>query len=118
MKIAHINENNQLLGWYSTDIHKEIPTPNIEVTEEQWQIAIDNGHNKVNKDGTTELFDFRTAEEIAEADKQAQIVQSKAYLNETEFKFNDDYDQKDTQEWLEIKAKRQEARELIRSLEN
>jgi hypothetical protein len=85
MKIAHINENNQLLGWYSTDIHKEIPTPNIEVTEEQWQTAIDNGHNKVNEDGTTELFDFRTAEEIVEADKQDQIAQAKAYLNETDW---------------------------------
>ena len=50
-------------GYY--DISK-IPTPNIEVTDEQWQIAINSGHNKVNADGTTELFDFRTPEEIAQ----------------------------------------------------
>lgn len=64
MKIAHINENNQLLGWYDNKIHTTIPIPNIEVSDEVWQNAIDNNHNKVNNDGTTELFDFRTSEEI------------------------------------------------------
>lgn len=54
MKYAHINTYGQLLGWYDDSIHKEIPTPNIEVTEEQWLIAINNGHNKVNQDGSTE----------------------------------------------------------------
>ena len=33
----------------------------------------------------------------------------------TEFKFNADYDQKDTPEWLELKAKRQVAREFVRA---
>ena len=78
MKIAHINENNQLLGWYDKDIHEVIPTPNIEVTDEQWQEAIDNGHNKVNEDGTTELFDFRTAEEIAEQTLKEEIAFKKS----------------------------------------
>ena len=66
MKYANIDKNNKILGWYDKDIHTEIPTPNIEVTDEQWQIAINSGHNKVNKDRTTELFDFRTPEEIAQ----------------------------------------------------
>jgi hypothetical protein len=64
MKIAHINEQNKLLGWYDTEIHSTIPIPNIEVTDEVWQNAINNNHNKVNLDGTTENYDFRSPEEI------------------------------------------------------
>lgn len=70
MKYAHINENGQLLGWYDKEIHTSIPTPNIEVSDEQWQIAMDNEHNKVNKDGLTEFFDFRT-----EAEKDHQLLE-------------------------------------------
>lgn len=63
MKYAHLDINNKILGWYDDDIHVIIPTPNIEVSNEQWQTAIAHNHNKVNNDGTTELFDFRTEEE-------------------------------------------------------
>lgn len=66
MKKAHIDGTNQLLGWYDDDLHSVIPLPHIEVTEEQWQEAIDKHHNKVNHDGTTEVFDFRTPEELAQ----------------------------------------------------
>lgn len=65
MKYAHIDTNNKLLGWYDKDIHNVIPTPNIEVSEEAWQVAIESGHNKVNINGTTEFQDFRTASELA-----------------------------------------------------
>ena len=64
MKYAHIDTNNKLLGWYDPDIHDTIPMPTIEVTDEQWQIAIDSGHTKINVDGTTEIFDFRSGDEI------------------------------------------------------
>lgn len=60
MKIAHIDENNKLLGWYDTEFHINIPEPNITVSDEVWQTAVQEGHNRVNADGTTELFDFRT----------------------------------------------------------
>ena len=63
MKLAHINENNKNLGWYDSNIHSTIPSPTVEVSDEQWQTAIDNNHNKANSDGTTETFDFRTDEE-------------------------------------------------------
>lgn len=85
MKYAHIDNNRKLLGWYDSNIHKNIPTPNIEVSDEQWQIAIDNGHNKVNEDGTTELFDFRTQDEIYESIKNQNINKAKAYLAETDW---------------------------------
>lgn len=65
MKFAHIQENGKLLGWYDDSIHQEIPTPNIQVSNEVWQNAIDNNHNKIDTDGSTLLFDFRTADEVA-----------------------------------------------------
>jgi len=45
MKYAHLDENNKLLGWYSPDVHENIPTPNIEVTEEAWQAALEVNAN-------------------------------------------------------------------------
>ena len=63
MKKAHIDEKNKLLGWYDTEIHTTIPEPNIIVSDEQWQISINNNHNKVNNDGSTENFDFRNEDE-------------------------------------------------------
>ena len=64
MKIAHINTENKLLGWYDSSIHKNIPTPNIQVTKEQWKDSITNNCNKINKDGTPEIFDFRIDADI------------------------------------------------------
>lgn len=42
------------------------------------------------------------------------IAEARKLLDSTQFKFGDDYDQKDTPEWLALKVKRQEAREFIR----
>lgn len=70
MKFAYINEQYKILGWYDLDIHSEIPSPNIEVSDEVWQNAIDNNHNRANEDGTTELFDFRNDNEKLQDYKQ------------------------------------------------
>lgn len=56
-----------------------------------------------------------TEEEQAKVELEAKISEAKQFLNDTQFKFGDDYDQKDTTEWLELKAKRQELRVFIRS---
>ena len=115
MKIAHINENNQLLGWYDKDIHTEIPNPNIEVTDEVWQIAINSGHNKVNNDGTTELFDFRTSEEIETQNLLNKINEAKQYLSSTDYKMTIDYFATLTKEVQdELIASRVVARQFIR----
>lgn len=115
MKYANIiKKTGQLLGWYDKDIHASIPAPNIEVSDEEWQNAINNNHNKVNTDGTTETCDFRTSEEINEQELKAKLSEAQALLDSTQFKFGDDYDQKDTPEWLALKVKRQEARAFIR----
>lgn len=45
MKYAHIDENNNLLGWYTLDVHEVIPTPNIEVSDETWSEALNINAN-------------------------------------------------------------------------
>ena len=65
MKYVHL-ENNKILGWYSDDIHSNIPTPNIEVTEEVWQEAININANCY-ENGEFLHKDFRTDEELEEA---------------------------------------------------
>jgi len=114
MKYAHLEKDiNKLLGWYDDNIHLEIPTPNIKVKDEVWQEALNINANCY-ENGKFIVKDFRTDEEIRTAEINTQIAEAKAYLASTDFKFNDDYDQNDTPEWLEIKAKRAEAREFIR----
>ena len=51
----------------------------------------------------------------AKYEKSATLSKAKALLDSTQFKFGDDYDQKDTSEWLELEAQRQAARGLIRA---
>ena len=64
MKYAHL-ENNKILGWYSDDIHEVIPTPNIEVSDEQWQEALIINANCY-ENGKFIVKDFRTEEELEE----------------------------------------------------
>ena len=90
MKYAHIDENNKLLGFYDNEVHSEIPEPKIQLTKEQWKNALDNNHNKINSDGSSETFDFRTNEEKASdqayldelAQKETDKASGKAKLKE------------------------------------
>ena len=71
MKYAHIeNGTNRLLGWYTKEIHSKIPTPNIKVTDEVWQEAININANCY-ENGEFIRKDFRTEEE-----KEKQRVQN------------------------------------------
>ena len=63
MKYANIeNGTNKLLGWYDKRIHLEIPTPNIEVTDEVWQEALNINANCY-ENGKFIFKDFRTDEQ-------------------------------------------------------
>ena len=63
MKYANIEQNtNKLLGWYDKRIHLEIPTPNIEVTDEVWQEALNINANCY-ENGEFICKDFRTDEQ-------------------------------------------------------
>ena len=74
MKYAHIDSNNKLLGWYSDDVHSAIPTPNVVVTDEQWQTSLDNNYNSINSDGSGSVVDFSTDEEKASRVRNARDV--------------------------------------------
>lgn len=63
----------------------------------------------------SDAYVYPTEEEIAQQELKTKINEMEVFLNNTQFKFGDDYDLKDTPEWLELKAKRQEAREFIRA---
>ena len=65
-------------------------------------------------------YDTSYSEEVVETmaakyEKNVALKRARELLDSTQFKFGDDYDQKDTPEWLELKAKRQEARDFIRN---
>ena len=67
MKYANIEQNtNKLLGWYDKRIHLEIPTPNIEVTDEVWQEALNINANCY-ENGEFILKDFTTDEQKEKA---------------------------------------------------
>ena len=86
MKYAHII-NTKLQGWYSDEIHSEIPTPNIEVTDEVWQEAININANYY-ENGEFVVKDFRTADEIKQglynhwkAERQSKVDNIEVELN-------------------------------------
>ena len=85
MKYAHLEkETGKLLGWYSDDIHSNIPTPNIEVDEEIWKEALEINANCY-EDGKFIVKDFRTAEEINEQELQSKVAEANNYLKETDW---------------------------------
>jgi hypothetical protein len=101
MKKTHYdNTNGKILGWYDPKIHKEIPSPNIEITDEKWQIAIDDQHNHITSVGVTSLVDFRTDYEKLEdakilklaeieSDYNAEITADISYMSKT-FNFDNE----------------------------
>ena len=118
MKYSHLEENtNKLLGWYDNEIHLEIPTPNIEVTDEVWQEALNINANCY-ENGKFIVKDFRTDEEIRTAEINTQIAEANAYLTSTDFYMTvDKYAELNETRKVELTTKRAEAREVINTLE-
>lgn len=69
-----INENRKILGRYLKSMHGEnIPVSALEVTQEVFNTSIQENHNYLNEDLTTEKRDLRTQEEIAEEERLAKL---------------------------------------------
>lgn len=89
MKYAHIIDT-RLLGWYDDSMYIEIPTPNIKVTDEVWQEAININANCY-EDNKFIVKDFRTDEEILQqkqnkfrADRDSFLQQADIAINKAE----------------------------------
>lgn len=82
--------------------------------------------NKVNVDGSTELVDFRTDEEITLAENKQKIFEAKEYLNDTDWvviKLNEaSLKEKDIdlllEKYADILTERDVKRNLINSIES
>jgi hypothetical protein len=118
MKYAHIDDKtNKILGWYSDDIHSEIPTPNIEVSDEVWQEALNTNANCY-EDGEFIVKDFRTESELLVEANKAKVQEAMAYLISTGWyieRLNDPSSGKAVPQ--EVLDKRAAARVLINELE-
>lgn len=76
MKFAHLEAGtNKLLGWYDSEIHTDIPIPNIKVSEKVWQAAIDITANCYENKKFIHK-DFRTSTEIDSA--RVSMIKAKA----------------------------------------
>ena len=81
MKYAHYNkETNEILGFYDDGIHENIPKPNLKITQEQWQEAINTNANYV---GNNKLI-YKQKEPSAEEKKQAELNELEAQIKEAE----------------------------------
>lgn len=104
MKYVHLEQDtNKILGWYDNEIHSDIPTPNIEVSDEVWQEAININANCYDN-GEFIVKDFRTPEEI-EQEAQAQFrAERDVLLKEADIEINklDDLG-KDSSAWREYR---------------
>lgn len=102
MKYVHYEaQTGKILGWYDVEIHgrhlpekrntkgevisearidiSSIPRPNKEVTDMEWQSALDSGVTVINSDGSFEKKDLRTPNEKAiEEETTAWITYKKA----------------------------------------
>jgi len=65
-KYAHLEKDtNKILGWYDKEIHKTIPTPNVEVENDVWKEALNINANTYDEAVQTFVIkDFRTLKEL------------------------------------------------------
>ena len=66
---AHITADQRILGWYTPEVHTDIPTPNVAFTEQEWRLAIEDSANCIVA-GVPRRMDLRTIEE-KRADERA-----------------------------------------------
>lgn len=82
MKYVNYNtDTNKILGFYDDSIHKTIPTPNVKISDDEWQEALQIGANYIEKGKPTKQeieIDERT-KQLAQI--EAEIAECKNYIN-------------------------------------
>ena len=82
MKYAHYDEKEKtLLGYYDDEIHDTIPTPNIEISDEDWLRALNENANSVDVKNQ-KLARIEVEQEKDE--KAKQLVEIEAEISECE----------------------------------
>lgn len=72
MKYVNYNaDTNEILGFYDDSIHKTIPTPNVKISDDEWQEALRIGANYIEKGKPT-----KREIEIDEHTKQLSEIQA------------------------------------------
>ncbi|RAZ49210.1 hypothetical protein [Campylobacter hyointestinalis] len=81
--VNYDKKSNEILGYYDSEIHETIPTPNIEISDEAWQEAISINATHV-KPETKELYKLEPEELVIQEPKIDKITlrQTKLILNQ------------------------------------
>jgi len=108
MKYTILDTNGLPTAFYSDDIHSDIPTDAIEITDEQWLECLNNQGTRQFVNGTLVAY---VAPITLEQEQATKLVEAKAYLTSTDYMMTADYD-KDT---TEVRILRQQARNTIRA---
>lgn len=80
MKYANYDKKtNEILGYYDSEIHKNIPTPNIKISDEQWAKAVSDGATHVNPE--TKTFSTKIEEPPIEQLREAKTAELAAWTH-------------------------------------
>ena len=115
MKYVYL-ENNKILGYYSKDINPVVPKGCLEITEEQWQEALNINANCY-ENGKFIVKDFRTDTEIAQQELEQKRAEALKYLSDTDF-YYPRYLETGEPVPTDVVIKRQEYRTFLRENEN
>lgn len=106
MKFAHL-DGEKVLGWYTKEVHGDnIPTPNVEVTDEVWQQALVDVSNAY-VDGKFVYKDFSTNDEKAASIR----IQRNQLLEQSDWTQSNDISLDNDADW---KTYRQALRDLTK----
>ena len=81
MKYANYNKDtNEILGYYDDSIHETIPEPNIKISDDEWQEALQIGANYIEKGKPTkqEIEIDKHTKQLAEI--EAEIAECENYI--------------------------------------
>ena len=79
MKYVNFNaDTNEILGFYDDGIHKTIPTPNIKISDDEWQEALRIGANYIenNQLVTKEIETDTKAQELSELEAEIKEIET------------------------------------------
>ena len=108
MKYAHYDETTKrLLGYYDDEIHETIPTPNIKISDETWQKALNENANSVDVKNQKLVRVEIEPEKDELADIEAQIEETESYIRHAILIGNDSALPELRSEYKELLAQKQ-----------